>query len=200
MASGGDREASPPAQLSEFASQLRYDVDPGERRSSTPSCRSSTRSAARCSAPPSRGSRSCAPFVLAEGGRAQATLWGTSTAVSSTQAALVNATAAHSFEFDDIHMGGMIHPGALALGAAIVGRRGSRRRRQAAPHRVRRRLRGRGQGGHVGRDRPLPGRVPPARNRRASSSPARAAGRMLALDAAQSCATPSGSPAHRRRA
>src|SRR5713226_1510818 len=57
-------------------------------------------------------------FVLSEGGDPQATLWGSSFRVARTQAALVNATAAHSFEIDDIHMGGMIHPGALALGAA----------------------------------------------------------------------------------
>ena len=59
-------------------------------------------------------------FVLTEGGSQQSTLWGSSTKVSRTQAALVNATAAHSFELDDIHMGGMIHPGALAFGAAVA--------------------------------------------------------------------------------
>jgi 2-methylcitrate dehydratase PrpD len=59
-------------------------------------------------------------FVLSEGGDPQATLWGSSLRVARTQAALVNATSAHSFEFDDIHMGGMLHPGALALGAAMA--------------------------------------------------------------------------------
>ena len=59
-------------------------------------------------------------FVLREGGHAQATLWGSTVRVSRTQAALVNATATHSFEFDDVHMGGMIHPGALALGAVLA--------------------------------------------------------------------------------
>jgi aconitate decarboxylase len=59
-------------------------------------------------------------FVLSEGGHPQATLWGSSLRVARTQAALVNATSAHSFEFDDIHMGGMLHPGALALGAAMA--------------------------------------------------------------------------------
>ena len=59
-------------------------------------------------------------FVLSEGGDPQATLWGSSFRVARTQAALVNATSAHSFEFDDIHMGGMLHPGALALGAAMA--------------------------------------------------------------------------------
>ena len=59
-------------------------------------------------------------FVLAEGGAEQATLWGTPRRVSRTQAALANATAAHSFEFDDVHMGGMIRTGALTLGAALA--------------------------------------------------------------------------------
>ena len=48
--------------------------------------------------------------------------------VSRTQAALVNATAAHSFEYDDIHMGGMVHPGALASARRCRSARGRRRR------------------------------------------------------------------------
>jgi aconitate decarboxylase len=59
-------------------------------------------------------------FVQAEEGAEQATLWGSATKVTRTQAALVNGTAAHAFELDDIHMGGMIHPGALSLGASLA--------------------------------------------------------------------------------
>jgi 2-methylcitrate dehydratase PrpD len=60
-----------------------------------------------------------------QGGHPLAAVWGTNGRTSSTQAALVNATAAHSFEFDDVHMGGMFHPGALTLAAAMaVGERG----------------------------------------------------------------------------
>ena len=58
--------------------------------------------------------------VLHEQGRHEATLWGSEHRVTGVQAALVNATAAHAFELDDVHMGGMIHPGALALGAALA--------------------------------------------------------------------------------
>jgi 2-methylcitrate dehydratase PrpD len=58
--------------------------------------------------------------VLREGATPLATLLGSSERVSMTQAALVNATAAHSFEFDDIHMGGMFHPGALTLSASLA--------------------------------------------------------------------------------
>lgn len=57
--------------------------------------------------------------VVKEGGSPQASLWGTAQKAAATQAALVNATAVHSFEFDDVHMGGMIHVGALCLGAAL---------------------------------------------------------------------------------
>lgn len=118
MAEAHGSDVSPTAVLSDFASRLRYESIP-----------SRTLAHAKLSVLDTIG---CALFgfslpwveilrayVLAEGGNAQATLWGTATRVSRTQAALVNSTAAHSFEFDDIHMGGMIHPGALALGAAV---------------------------------------------------------------------------------
>jgi 2-methylcitrate dehydratase PrpD len=55
-----------------------------------------------------------------EGGRAEARVWGTRTRASRQQAAWLNATAAHGFEFDDVHMGGMIHPGSLTLSAALA--------------------------------------------------------------------------------
>ena len=58
--------------------------------------------------------------VLAEGAAHRASLWGSTAKVSSVQAALVNATAVHAFELDDVHMGGMIHPGALCLAASLA--------------------------------------------------------------------------------
>jgi 2-methylcitrate dehydratase PrpD len=59
-------------------------------------------------------------MVSDQGGHPLAAVWGTNDRTSSTQAALVNATAAHSFEFDDVHMGGMFHPGALTLAASLA--------------------------------------------------------------------------------
>jgi 2-methylcitrate dehydratase PrpD len=55
-----------------------------------------------------------------EGGAPLAAVWGTQSRTSATQAALVNGTAGHSFELDDLHMGGMIHPGSLTLSAALA--------------------------------------------------------------------------------
>jgi 2-methylcitrate dehydratase PrpD len=59
-------------------------------------------------------------LVVDQGGAPLAAIWGTAVRTSSSQSALVNATAAHSFEFDDVHMGGMIHPGALTLAASLA--------------------------------------------------------------------------------
>lgn len=58
--------------------------------------------------------------VRAEGGAPRAAVWGTPARTSSAQAALANATAGHSFELDDVHMGGMFHPGSLTLAAALA--------------------------------------------------------------------------------
>ena len=95
----------------------------------TPSSRCSTRSAARSSAPALPWIELLSAFVLAEGGAPQARSGDRRPRCRRSQAALVNATAAHSFEFDDIHMGGMIHPGALCLAAALaVGEQAAHRR------------------------------------------------------------------------
>ena len=55
-----------------------------------------------------------------EGGTAAASAWGTDLITSRTTAAWLNGTACHAFEFDDVHMGGMFHPGALTASAAMA--------------------------------------------------------------------------------
>lgn len=55
-----------------------------------------------------------------EGGAPAATAWGTDLVTSRTLAAWTNGTACHAFEFDDVHMGGMYHPGALTVSAAMA--------------------------------------------------------------------------------
>ncbi|HEV3213361.1 MAG TPA: MmgE/PrpD family protein [Acidimicrobiales bacterium] len=113
------KQGSPTAALADFASALRFEDVPAR-----------TVAHAKLSILDAIG---CALFgatlpwvealrttVLAEGGAPQATLWGSTAAASSVQAALVNATAVHSFELDDVHMGGMVHPGALCLGATLA--------------------------------------------------------------------------------
>jgi 2-methylcitrate dehydratase PrpD len=59
-------------------------------------------------------------LAVSEGGAPAATVWGTPLRASATRAALLNGTAGHSFELDDVHMGGMIHPGSLTLSAALA--------------------------------------------------------------------------------
>lgn len=62
--------------------------------------------------------------VLDEGGSPQATLWGTGHRVSRPQAALVNGTAAHAIDFDDVvsRMDG--HPSAPLLPAVMAAAEG----------------------------------------------------------------------------
>jgi hypothetical protein len=56
-----------------------------------------------------------------------ALIWGDGTEVPSTSAPLANGTLIHSFEMDDLHRVGVIHPGAEAIPAAdaLVRRAGS---------------------------------------------------------------------------
>jgi 2-methylcitrate dehydratase PrpD len=118
MTDSTKRETSPTAELAEFASGLHFLSIPEATIAHVKLSILDTLGCAVFGAT-LPWIRMLREFVLVEGGAPQATLWGSPTRVSRTQAALVNATAAHSFEFDDIHMGGMIHPGALALGAAM---------------------------------------------------------------------------------
>ena len=115
---GGSQE-SPTAALAEFATSLQFDHLPD---ATVAQAKLSILDTVGCAV---FGStlpwlEMLRTFVQEEGGNEQATLWGSDTRVSRTHAALVNATAAHSFELDDIHMGGMIHPGALALSASLA--------------------------------------------------------------------------------
>ena len=49
-----------------------------------------------------------------------AALWGSSSTVSAPGAALVNGTAIHSFELDDLHPRSIVHPGAVVVSAALA--------------------------------------------------------------------------------
>lgn len=53
--------------------------------------------------------------VLAEGANPKASLWGAGRKASVAQAALVNGTAGHGFEMDDIHKESILHPNSLAV-------------------------------------------------------------------------------------
>ena len=59
-------------------------------------------------------------MVEAEGARAEASIFGSGRKTSAANAVLVNSTAGHAFELDDIHKESIIHPGSLALPVAIA--------------------------------------------------------------------------------
>ncbi len=58
--------------------------------------------------------------TVAQGGRQESTILGTRLRVPAPGAALVNATAGHGFEMDDIHLDAIIHGGSLVFPAALA--------------------------------------------------------------------------------
>lgn len=61
-----------------------------------------------------------ADMVISEGGNGAAALWGSSARTSVSQAVLVNCTAGHAFEMDDIHKESVLHPNSLAVPVALA--------------------------------------------------------------------------------
>ena len=59
-------------------------------------------------------------MVLAEGAAPVASLFGGGGKTSVSQAVLVNGTAGHAFELDDIHKESIVHPGSLAMPVAVA--------------------------------------------------------------------------------
>jgi 2-methylcitrate dehydratase PrpD len=58
--------------------------------------------------------------VQAEGGNEIASLWGSGTRTSLTNAVLFNGAAGHAFEMDDIHKESIVHPNSLAVPVALA--------------------------------------------------------------------------------
>jgi 2-methylcitrate dehydratase PrpD len=63
--------------------------------------------------------RMVADMVAADGGIPSASVFGTGRSVPVTGAVLVNATAGHAFELDDIHRDAILHPNSIAVPAAL---------------------------------------------------------------------------------
>jgi len=59
-------------------------------------------------------------LVESEDARAEASIFGSGKKTSAANAVLVNSTAGHAFELDDIHKESIIHPGSLALPVALA--------------------------------------------------------------------------------
>jgi 2-methylcitrate dehydratase PrpD len=58
--------------------------------------------------------------VIEEGGTPVASLWGNGVRTSLSNAVLVNSTAGHAFEMDDIHKESIVHPNSLAVPVALA--------------------------------------------------------------------------------
>jgi 2-methylcitrate dehydratase PrpD len=58
--------------------------------------------------------------VLADGGKPIASVWGSGAKVGPTGAVLVNSTAGHAFEMDDIHKESIVHPNSLSVPTALA--------------------------------------------------------------------------------
>ena len=61
-----------------------------------------------------------AEVTLALSGGGPATLLGKNASASVTDAAFVNGTATHGYEIDDIHLRGLMHPGAVTIPAVLA--------------------------------------------------------------------------------
>jgi 2-methylcitrate dehydratase PrpD len=59
-------------------------------------------------------------MILAEGAAPRVTIYGRSERTSAASAALVNSTACHAYELDDIHKLSMFHPGSIAVPVALA--------------------------------------------------------------------------------
>ena len=59
-------------------------------------------------------------LVHDEGGKPVASIWGSGYRTSTTNAVLVNSTAGHAFEMDDIHKESIVHPNSLAVPVALT--------------------------------------------------------------------------------
>lgn len=64
--------------------------------------------------------RHVAAVAREEGSQPVSSLWGHGAKVSPSQAVLVNGTAGHAFEFDDIHKESILHPNSLAVPVAVA--------------------------------------------------------------------------------
>lgn len=59
-------------------------------------------------------------MALAEGSHPAAAILGTSYRTSASLAALVNGTAAHAFQLDEVHAGATLHPGSVVVPAVLA--------------------------------------------------------------------------------
>ncbi|HVC59433.1 MAG TPA: MmgE/PrpD family protein [Acetobacteraceae bacterium] len=109
----------PTRELAEFVAALGFDQLPAEVVAKAKTCILDTIGCCLfgASLPPVR---MVAAMAAEEGGVGPAGVFGLPLSTSASQAALVNATAAHSFQLDEIHLEATLHPGSVALPAAFA--------------------------------------------------------------------------------
>jgi len=110
-------EASPTRTLAEFVSSLSYQDIPEEVISHAKICLLDSLGCALFGSTLPWG-KIITAFAKELGTGKGALLWGDGAEVPSTSAPLANGTLIHSFEMDDLHRVGVIHPGAEAIPAA----------------------------------------------------------------------------------
>jgi len=110
-------EISPTHVLAEYVSTLAYKDIPGEVVSHIKLCLIDSLGCALFGSTLSWG-KIITSFTKEMGKGKGALIWGDGTEVPSTSAPLANGTLIHSFEMDDLHRVGVIHPGAEAIPAA----------------------------------------------------------------------------------
>jgi 2-methylcitrate dehydratase PrpD len=116
---GGPEDPSPTAELAAFAAGLEPEDLPAAVVDRISTCVLDTLGCALFGATlPWCGM--VTDLVAEEGGSGGAALWGTAVRGTPTQAALANGTAGHSFEMDDLHHKGGLHPGAVTVPAALA--------------------------------------------------------------------------------
>ena len=105
--------------LARFAANLRYEDIPGDVRQHVKLCVLDGLGVALFG---SRlpWTRMVQDAAIEEGANPVASFWGTSQKGSIAQAALVNGTAGHAFEMDDIHKESIVHPNSLACPVAFA--------------------------------------------------------------------------------
>ena len=110
-------EISPTHMLAEYVSKLTYRDIPGEVVSHTKLCLIDSLGCALFGSTLHWG-KIITSFVKEMGKGKGSLIWGDGAEVPSTNAPLANGTLIHSFEMDDLHRVGVIHPGAEAIPAA----------------------------------------------------------------------------------
>ena len=105
--------------LAEFCAALRFDALPDEVIAKAKTCVLDTLGVCLFGSTLAPV-RKLAAMVAEENCAAQATVFGLPLRTSASHAALVNASSAHAFQLDEIHIGATLHPGAIAVPVALA--------------------------------------------------------------------------------